>query len=115
METERRLSAESTLRGKSLKHYFAAAVIILLAGMFFGALCQAQILATSQLNTARRGHTATLLQDGKVLVIGGDNLTGIISQTEIYDPATKNFAAGPSRKRHGPIMLRSHSRMGVYW
>jgi Big-like domain-containing protein/MBG domain-containing protein/Kelch motif protein/galactose oxidase-like protein len=110
MEIKGSLSAVDTLRvSKSPNRCFAAAVIVLLAGMFFGALCQAQILGTSQLNTARRGHTATLLQDGKVLVIGGDNLTGIIGQTEIYDPATKNFAAGPSlqtaRTDHAAIAL----------
>jgi len=110
MEIKGSLSAVDTLRfSKSPNRCFAAAVIVLLAGMFFGALCQAQILGSSQLNTARRGHTATLLQDGKVLIVGGDNQTGIIGQTEIYDPATKNFAAGPSlqtaRTDHAAIAL----------
>ena len=110
METKGSLSAVDTLRvSKSPNRCFAAAVIVLLAGMFFGALCQAQILGTSQLNTARRGHTATLLQDGKVLIVGGDNQTGIIGQAEIYDPATKNFTAGPSlqtaRTDHAAIAL----------
>jgi hypothetical protein len=34
------------------------------------------------------GHTATLLQNGKVLVVGGGN-----SSSEIYDPATNTFSS----------------------
>jgi hypothetical protein len=49
----------------------------------------AQILATAQLNVERRGHTATLLEDGGVLIIGGDNLNGMVSQAEIFDPASQ--------------------------
>jgi N-acetylneuraminic acid mutarotase/(2Fe-2S) ferredoxin len=53
---------------------------------------------TGNLNTGRQGHTATLLQDGKVLVAGG--FTGgatngncpcfifVTNSAEIYDPAT---------------------------
>ncbi|MGN6734571.1 MAG: Kelch repeat-containing protein, partial [Candidatus Binatia bacterium] len=110
METKGSLPAVGTSRVSKLSNRcFAAAVIVLLADLFFGALCQAQILGTSQLNTARRGHTATLLQDGKVLIVGGDNQTGIIGQAEIYDPATRNFTAGPSlqtaRTDHAAIAL----------
>lgn len=49
---------------------------------------------TGSLQTARYGHTATLLADGRVLVVGGNYLTDS-SQTiypanaELYDPATK--------------------------
>src|SRR5207248_1461961 len=39
---------------------------------------------TGNLNSARDSHTATLLSNGKVLVVGGDNL----GSAELYDPAT---------------------------
>ena len=39
--------------------------------------------ATGSLNVARSGHTATLLSDGKVLVVGG---TRSAFETELYDP-----------------------------
>jgi len=53
---------------------------------------------------ARRGHTATLLQDGKVLVTGGFDGSIESPTTEIYDYATNTWtASGPlvrGRKYH---------------
>jgi WD40 repeat protein len=43
--------------------------------------------------SARTGHTATLLSNGKVLVTGGANATPM-SSTEIYDPSTGQFTSG---------------------
>ena len=42
----------------------------------------------------RRGHTATLLGDGRVLIVGGENSGGLISQSEIFDPTAGTFAVG---------------------
>lgn len=38
-----------------------------------GPLYQTEFVSVSPMNTARSGHTATTLQDGKVLIVGGDN------------------------------------------
>jgi N-acetylneuraminic acid mutarotase len=47
---------------------------------------------TGSLNTARISHTATLLQNGQVLVAGGHALAGgyavFLNSAELYDPAT---------------------------
>jgi Galactose oxidase, central domain len=48
--------------------------------------------ATRSMNTARMGHTATLLNTGQVLVAGGDGTTGPnslapIASAELYNPA----------------------------
>jgi Galactose oxidase, central domain/Kelch motif len=51
--------------------------------------------STPVMNTAREQATATLLPDGKVLIAGGDG-NGFpywLDSTEIYDPATRTFAA----------------------
>jgi hypothetical protein len=45
-------------------------------------------LPLADLATARSGHTATLLADGRVLITGGD----ASSSVEIYDPSTESFA-----------------------
>jgi len=47
---------------------------------------------TGLLNDARAGHTATLLNNGKVLVAGGRN--GVyLASAELYDPATGTWTA----------------------
>ncbi|WP_437967909.1 kelch repeat-containing protein [Sorangium sp. So ce260] len=58
---------------------------------------------------ARADHTATLLQDGTVLVIGGNEPAS--AETEIYDPATGVWtAAAPTnaiRREHTATLLPS--------
>ena len=52
---------------------------------------------TGSLTTARRGQTATLLADGRVLVAGGLGQQEVLASAEIYDAATGTFGpTGPS-------------------
>jgi preprotein translocase subunit YajC len=59
---------------------------------------------TGSMVVTRRGHTATLMLDGKVLVTGGSDGTVESVTTEVYDPATGAWtASGPmtrGRKYH---------------
>ncbi|MEY2578967.1 MAG: hypothetical protein QOI49_1791 [Verrucomicrobiota bacterium] len=63
---------------------------------------------TGSLATARSGHTSTLLQNGKVLVAGG-NFNGQLSSAELYDPATDTWTAKGSmafaRQGHTATLL----------
>jgi len=43
--------------------------------------------ATGGMTAARTGHTATLLNNGSVLIAGGENSTGTLSSAEVYQPA----------------------------
>ncbi len=52
--------------------------------------------ATGSLSVARYYHTATLLQSGKVLVVGGYNPP--LNSAEVYDPATKTWTTTGSLK-----------------
>ena len=48
---------------------------------------------TGSLNTGRYGHSATLLNNGKVLIAGGTNsTTGALSSAELYDPVAGTFS-----------------------
>jgi hypothetical protein len=70
--------------------------------------------ATDNMRSNRVEHTATLLPDGTVLIAGGlasrtSDGTGVVASTEIYDPATGLFIAGPPmgtpRTAQGAVLL----------
>ena len=52
-------------------------------------------LPTGPMNVQRQHHTATLLPDGKVLIVGGavDDIDSVPTATaELYDPSTGSFS-----------------------
>jgi len=63
----------------------------------------------SPMNLERAYHTAGLLPDGRVLVVGGRGLNGTHDSTEIYDPQTYSWSLGPSlttpRSHHAMVVL----------
>ncbi len=63
------------------------------------------------MHTAREYHTATLLDDGRVLVAGGDNSVTGFNSAELYDPATGRWDVTGSmsnvRSSHTATRLRS--------
>jgi hypothetical protein len=60
-------------------------------------------LPTGSMNHNRSAHTATLLTNGKVLVVGGDGDTNLYSSAELYNPATDIWmpTASMTRARSG--------------
>jgi galactose oxidase-like protein/Kelch motif protein len=64
---------------------------------------------TGSMNTARSGHTATLLANGLVLVAGGYNGTSALGSTELYNPGTGQWTATGSmntaRARQYAVLL----------
>ena len=68
----------------------------------------AQVLGAGQLAIGRRGHTATLLNDGRILVVGGENGAGAAAQSELIDPSSGAVTAGPvsgARTDHAAALL----------
>src|SRR5258706_941640 len=71
------------------KSFLVSLVALALMAVSFASY--AQVLGTASLNVERRGHTATQLKDGKILVAGGENTGGVVNQAEVCDPATHVF------------------------
>ena len=69
----------------------------------------AAAVESATMSVERRGHTATRLADGRVLIAGGDNSSGALNQTELYDPASATFSAaanmGTARADHSATLL----------
>ena len=61
------------------------------------------------LNGARWGHTATVLDDGRVVIAGGENAIGPVASVEIFDPASGQFTVAGTlsspRKGHAAARL----------
>jgi len=53
----------------------------------------AAAVESTSMASERHGHTATRMADGRVLIAGGENSSGVLNQTEIYDPASGTFSA----------------------
>ena len=61
------------------------------------------------MTTPRKNHTATLLPNGKVLIVGGQNAGGVLNSAELYDPQANTFTAVPgnilgARQNHVAIL-----------
>lgn len=55
--------------------------------------------AVGSMKQVRYKHTAQTLSDGRVLIAGGsddNDWKGMLAEAEIYDPATRSFAAAPA-------------------
>src|SRR6266508_2005230 len=67
-------------------------------------------LPTASLATSRREHSATLLSDGKVLVVGGYTGATVLATSELYDPVSGMWTAGvgllaTARREHTATLL----------
>jgi hypothetical protein len=70
-------------------------------------------VATGNLTMPRLNHTATLLENGKVLIAGGGSGEQGLASAELYDPDTGTFAATgtvqPNGERRIGTPRRSHT------
>jgi hypothetical protein len=73
-----------------------------------------EFTSAGKMTVEREEHTATLLPNGKVLLVGGaTGSAGTLSSAELYDPATRTFEAtatmSTSRSGHSATLLRDGS------
>ena len=69
---------------------------------------------TGSMLQARTGHTATLLDNGRVLVVGGTGVKGsALASAELFDPASEKWTVtgtmNTARSGHRAILLRDSS------
>src|SRR5690606_25525481 len=78
---------------------------------FYNPVTQSIELSPGTLKEGRFLHTSTLLPDGKILIAGGQTLTGpILSSIEILEPQTNNssllpISLNPARGGHSATLL----------
>jgi hypothetical protein len=75
---------------KPFTHFLLAAVFLVVGAQHLSA---DHFAASGSMSQARTGHTATLLPDGRVLVTGGQNVSGALRTAEIYNPSTGGFSS----------------------
>src|SRR2546430_693927 len=87
----------------------ASSALVVLAALALLSTSFAQIVSKTELNVERRGHTATQLANGKVLIVGGENANGLVGTSEIFDPASGGATIGGSlvvaRTTHSASLL----------
>lgn len=103
---------ERLLPGPSWNPLWIGALLGLAVGLIAGpARATDSFSATGSMAAAREEHTATRLPDGRVLVAGGANATGLLASAEIYDPVTGTWdSTGPlvtPRGGHIAVLLQN--------
>src|SRR5450631_2265432 len=97
MKTLHSLAAGLLSASSILARRVAFPLLFLGTGLVLVQACAGQTwTATGSLATARGGHTATLLPNGKVLVAGGEGTSvsnEYLASAELYDPASGTWTA----------------------
>ena len=69
---------------------------VALLAVALSSLSSAQVVGSADMQVARQGHTATLLGDGRIVLIGGENASGPVGEAELYDPVSGAFSPAGS-------------------
>jgi hypothetical protein len=81
---------------KSLNHIvvvtLCVVVVLGLALVLNRALAQGSFTPTGSMITARYGHAAIRLLNGKILVVGGNDGSSYLASAELYDPVSATFS-----------------------
>src|SRR5439155_757531 len=81
---------------------------VALLAVALSSLSSAQVVGSADMQVARQGHTATLLADGRIVLIGGENASGPVGEAEVYDAAAllgsgQVLLVGGEANGYGPL------------
>ena len=121
LNTARELHTATMIQGTVVSPTMINGMVLIAGGQgSAGALLSAELYnpttgtfaTTGNLNTARVYHTATLLNNGTVLIAGGyDNNGDTSASAELYNPATATFTStlglNTARYRHTATLLNN--------
>ena len=96
MKTLHPLIAALELASSIVRQRIAFPLLLLGAGLVLMQPCAGapfEFENTGSLIDPREGHTVTLLPNGKLLVAGGVNFSGVLASAELYDPAFGTWTA----------------------
>src|SRR6266581_2598293 len=73
--------------------------------------------STPQMLESRAYHTAALLSDGKVIVVGGNDGVSVLNTTELYDPVSNSWSMGSNlqqaRQFHAMVELPDNTLLAI--
>jgi large repetitive protein len=89
---------------KQTQAFFLLVVVALFPPLMAAQSAGNWAYTAGSLNTARDAHTATLLSNGELLIVGGEGSSGILSTAELYNPTNELFTytdGGLNAARYG--------------
>ena len=97
-------------RGYNSHRSFCLYLSLILLALAVTDLRAQSFVPAGSMTRPRSGNSATLLQDGRVLIVGGDTTRGLPPSAEIYDPVSGTFVetGAPIQQRgdHSAVLLR---------
>ena len=96
---------KATFKIKNIFALFMCCLIsvLVLSNIAVAGYASGVFTTTGSLNYGRSGHSATLLSNGKVLIVGGSTY---VYATELYDPASGTFSTTGSLIKSKDLQLR---------
>src|SRR6059058_2488309 len=100
------------LRTSKYAFLFLAVVSLLSASLLIKGLISQVPTGTwapaGNMTAVRSGAATVLLQDGRLLITGGDSASGPVASAEFFDPSGNFFPAPPmsyARSKHTAVLL----------
>src|SRR3954447_1083006 len=87
-----RSSTEGLNRGVFIRKAALGAALASMVALALAGAAQAAWSGVGSLTSGRYNHTATLLNDGRVLVAGGSN-SGALDTAQLYDPHDNTWSS----------------------